>query len=104
MNNQYDNILEALADLNKRGYNQNFSLTPHGLYCPLTSQTFKSDELKIIEFHRFEGESDMEDMAILYVIESTTNCKGVLIDAFGTYGDSDLGNFLKQIRNSKKGE
>lgn len=102
MNNQYDNILEALADLSKKGCNQNFSLTPSGLFCPITSQTFKSEELKIVEFHRFEGESDMDDMAILYVIEAPSDCKGVLIDAFGTYGNSELGEFLKKIPTLKK--
>ena len=65
MNNQYDSILDALADLNKKGYNQNFSLMPNGLFCPITSQTFKVGDLRIIEYHRFEGNSDMEDMAIL---------------------------------------
>ena len=99
MNNQYDNILEALAVLGKKGYNQNFSLTPSGLFCPITAQTFRSEDVKIIEFHRFEGESNMEDMAILYVIEATTSCKGVLIDAFGTYGNTELGEFLKKIPN-----
>jgi hypothetical protein len=98
MNNQYDSILEALADLNKKGYNQNFSLTPTGLFCPITSQTFSVGDLTIIEYHRFEGNSDMEDMAILYVIEASTECKGVLIDAFGTYANSELGEFLKQIK------
>ncbi len=98
MNNQYDSILEALADLSKKGYNQNFSLTPNGLFCPITSQTFSAVDLSIIEFHRFEGNSDMEDMAILYVIEASVECKGVLIDAFGTYANSELGEFLKQIQ------
>lgn len=97
MNNQYDSILEALADLNTKGYSQNFSLTPQGLYCPLTQQIFTADQLQIVEFHRFEGDSNMEDMAILYVIQSSSDCKGVLIDAFGTYGDSELGKFLKAI-------
>ncbi|NNC70139.1 MAG: phosphoribosylpyrophosphate synthetase [Flavobacteriaceae bacterium] len=97
MNNQYDSISVALADLSKKGYNQNFSLRSTGLYCHQTSQTFKPEDLKIIEFHRFEGESNMDDMAILYVIESSTACKGVLIDAFGTYSDIELGDFLKTI-------
>ena len=99
MNNQYDNILEALADLNKKGYNQNFSLTPNGLYCPITLQTFSAKNVKIIEFHRFEGDTDMSDMAIIYVIEASNDCKGVIIDAFGTYANSDLGEFLKQVQN-----
>jgi len=96
MNNQYDNLLDALTDLNRKGYNQAISMTPEGLYCPLTAQTFGPESVKIVEFHRFEGDSDVSDMAILYVIETSDNCKGVLIDAFGTYSNTTLGDFLKQ--------
>lgn len=98
MNNQYDDLVQALADLNKKGYNQSFSFTPNGLYCPITSQTFSPENVKIVEFHRFEGDTDMTDMAILYVIEASDSCKGVLIDAFGTYADRELGEFLKHVK------
>lgn len=97
MNNQYNSFLDALDDLKKRGYTQNFSLKSNGLYCPLTEEILEPTDLKIVEFHRFEGDSDMEDMAILYVIESNGPCKGVIIDAYGTYADRELGRFLKAI-------
>lgn len=97
MNNQYDNLLEALTALYKQGYDQNFSLSPKGLYCPLTKNFLSPEQVKLVEFHRFEGDSDMSDMAILYVIETTGECRGVLIDAFGTYADNELGEFLKKI-------
>ena len=102
MNNQYDNILEALTDLKTKGFNQNFSLTPNGLYCPLTQQTFQPKEVEMVAYHRFEGDSDMEDMAILYVIQCSNECKGVIIDAFGTYGNTELGNFLQQIKTNQE--
>lgn len=97
MNNQYDSILEALTALQKQGYTQNFKLTSRGLFCPIASQSFQPRDLKIVEYHRFEGDSNMDDMAILYAIEASALCKGVVIDAFGTYGNSDLGDFLRQI-------
>ncbi len=78
--------------------NQAISSTPEGLYCPLTAQVFSSESVKIVEFHRFEGDSNVSDMAILYVIETSDKCKGVLIDAFGTYGNTTLGDFLKQTK------
>jgi hypothetical protein len=97
MNNQYDNIIEGLTDLNKKGYNQNFSLTPNGIFSPVSSQTFSTKDVKIVSYHRFEGNSDMEDMAILYVLETSNGDKGVIIDAYGTYGNNEIGEFLKQI-------
>lgn len=98
MTNQYENLLDALSNLNTRGFNRNFSLTPSGLYCPVLQKTFSASECKIIEFHRFEGDTDMTDMAIIYAIQAG-DCKGVLIDAFGTYSNSDFGDFLREIKN-----
>lgn len=98
MNNQYDTLLDALAHLDKKGYTESFSHKPGGLYCPVTNQTFTPEQVTIVEFHRFEGNTDMEDMAILYVIETSGNCKGVLVDAFGTYENRELGEFLKRAR------
>ncbi|RDY58633.1 phosphoribosylpyrophosphate synthetase [Flagellimonas nanhaiensis] len=91
----YQNLLEALEDLTVRGYVQSFGLTPAGLYCPLTKQVFTAAQLRIVEAHHFEGDSDVGDLAILYVIETNSGCKGVLIDAYGTYGSSDMGNILR---------
>ena len=63
-------------------------------------QSFKGEPPNIIieEFHRFEGATDYEDMAIIYVIVTENGIKGTVIDAFGTYANADLGDFLKQIR------
>ena len=102
MNNKYDTIIEALSDLNLKGYNQSFSLTPQGLYCPLKKIFFKPDDVTINEFHRFEGDTDMSDMAILYALETANGSKGIIIDAYGTYSDSDLGDFLKQTKFKKE--
>ena len=100
MNNQYSNILEALKDLKLKGYTQSFSLTKDGLYCPLKDKTFTPSDIHIVEYHRFEGDTDPDDMAILYAIETTTNCKGVVIDAYGTYANSELGEFFNQVKHT----
>jgi len=41
----------------------------------------------IREFHRFEGISDPDDMAIVYALESTSGVRGTFADAFGVYAD-----------------
>ena len=58
----------------------------------------KYPNIIIEEFHRFEGATDYEDMAIIYVIETENGIKGTVIDAFGTYANADLGEFLKQVK------
>jgi hypothetical protein len=101
MKTTYQNLLEALDGLYKKGYIQSFSLTPQGLYCPLTKKLFPSNQVTISEVHHFEADSDVSDMAILYAIGASSECKGVLIDAYGTYSNSELGDFIKNCNKPK---
>ena len=95
-------MLEAIGDLKSRGYPKSFFLRQDGLYCIETKETFKSDNISIVEFHRFEGKTDFEDMSIIYVLETDNGLKGTIIDAFGTYADIELGEFLQNVHFKKK--
>ncbi len=96
-NNKYDTLLGAIEDLNLRQYAKSFIIKPEGLYCMETKEFFKPEEIVIVEFHRFEGATDFEDMSIIYVLESKNGLKGTIIDAFGTYADTKLGEFLRDV-------
>ena len=67
-----------------------------------THDVFKPDEVKIINFYRFEGESDPSDNAILYVVETSTGEKGTLTDAYGVYTDQKVSEFVKQVEEIQK--
>jgi hypothetical protein len=51
----------------------------------------------IREVHRFEGESDPDDMSVVYAIEGKDGTRGVIVDAFGIYADPHVGALLKQV-------
>ena len=59
-------------------------------------------EKKPTSFFRFEGESDPDDNAILYVIETTDGLKGTLIDAYGVYNDQRVTQFMKDVNMIQK--
>ena len=59
-------------------------------------------QIEIINFFRFEGESDPDDNAILYVIETNDGVKGILIDAYGVYNSSKISQFLRNVEIVKK--
>ena len=58
MNNQYNTLAEAFEELKKRGFTANFRINENGLLEAGKQETFKSSELKLTEFHRFEGMTD----------------------------------------------
>lgn len=86
----------------KDGYTDSFQVTRQGLYSAAKSRYYKPEEVKVINFYRFEGESDPGDMVIMYVIETNDGLKGTLIDAFGTYSDVSVSAFMKQVEDVHK--
>jgi hypothetical protein len=63
----------------------------------LKERKFNSNELKVVQIHRFEGISNPDDSSILYAIESQDGVKGLLVDAYGVYADADKTEFMKNV-------
>lgn len=84
------------------GYDDDFKVTEQGLQSIKTEKTYSPDQVNIVNFFRFEGQSDPNDMTIMYVIETDDGQKGTLVDAFGVYSDTNVGEFFKQVESLKK--
>lgn len=106
--NQDQNVpyLKSLSScLNKMvsdGYTIDFKVTEKGLEDLATEKVYSPEEVNIKNFYRFEGVSDPDDMAILYVIETSDGAKGTLVDAYGTYADATVNEFIVQVENIAK--
>ncbi len=88
--------------LSANGYVTQFKALKEGLESLETHEVYAPDEVKIINFYRFEGESDPSDNAILYVIETSRGEKGTLTDAYGVYTDLKVSEFVKQVEEIQK--
>lgn len=96
-------MVTVLNRLRKDGFKTDFRVTEDGYLCALdTKDKFKPDQLQIVNFYRFEGESNPDDMAILYVVESNTGIKGTISDAYGAYSDETIESFMKQVQDLGK--
>lgn len=58
---------------------------------------FAPSEVNILEHFRQEGQSDPGDMSVIYGLQTQDGHKGVLIDAFGTYANQEIGKFLDGV-------
>jgi len=96
--NCFRTLTEAMEDFRKRGYTDEFTADKAGLKLVESGKIFTPEELTIVEHHRFEGESDPSDMAVIYAMESDDGQKGFYIDAFGTYSDPLAGDLLKRVK------
>lgn len=98
-----DTLSETMAANRKDGYTADFKLEEQGLCCSENGKVYAPDQLCIVAHYRFEGTSDPQDMAAIYLVESTDGIKGLVVDAFGTYSDGDLSAFLKQVPMEEDG-
>jgi len=88
--------------LNKLGFTTQFKAYREGLMSLATKVIYFPDEIQIVDFYRFEGESDPEDSAILYAIETICGERGTLTDAYGMYTDPHVTNFINQVKEIQK--
>jgi hypothetical protein len=95
-------MTECINKMVKEGYTINFKATEEGLLSHETEEVFKPEQVKIVNFFRFEGMSDPEDNSILYAIETDTGLKGTLVDAYGAYADPEVDEFIKAVENINK--
>jgi hypothetical protein len=87
----------AVNDLTRRGFPQDFRAVDGRLQVIGTGERFRPEDLVILEYHRFEGISDPDDMAIVYAIESKSGVRGTFADAFGVYADPATAGVLHAI-------
>ena len=84
------------------GYTEDFKVTERGMEGLYNKKVYQPGQVQIVNFFRFEGTSNPDDEAVLYVIETEEGTKGTLIDAFNVYADSLVGEFLKQVDGIQK--
>jgi hypothetical protein len=83
----YETVTEALEGLYKRGYTNDFNIQGNALECKKLNLKLKPEDFEIVEFYRFEGETNPGDEEIIYAVESKDGIKGTLVSAFGIYAE-----------------
>ena len=102
-------LVKVEEKLSKDGFTADFRVAEGRLHTMDNdrSKSYAANEVTIVDFYRFEGESDPDDMSILYAIETNDGVRGTISSAYGVYADTDTDEFLKQVedlgKNLKKG-
>ena len=91
-------LRDAIDRLRYRGFRSDFIRAGDRLRETESGREFAPEQLSIVDHSRFEGASDPADMAVIYAVESPAGDRGVIIDAFGTYADPELGRLLQRMQ------
>ncbi len=95
-------LITSLNSLIQKGYSEDYTVTEEGLKSLKTGKLYQPDQVKVVDFNRFEGISDPADESILYAIETNDGSKGTLVDAFGPSSDPQLNEFMQKVEKITK--
>jgi len=101
-NEDLKTLVSCLNSLNSHGFTDDYKITEKGMKSIQKDRLYKPEEVKVINFFRFEGSSDPADNSILYAIETNDGGKGTLVDAFGPYSDTKVTHFMQQVEEISK--
>lgn len=105
-NNDLIPHMKSLASVTNKmvleGYDDDFKISDKGLKSLKSEKIYQPEDVNVVNFFRFEGQSDPNDNTILYVIETTDGVKGTLVDAYGPYADRKLSEFMQQVESFQK--
>ena len=94
----YESLVDAIANLKQRGYTTDFNIAFDTLKCTTTGSCLAPSQFEITEHYRFEGNSNPDDSSVIYAIESKDGTmKGILVNAYGVYGDSMSNDMLVKL-------
>jgi hypothetical protein len=94
----------CMNKLQADGYVENFVAKEKGLEAPSNKNVYTPEQVKIVSFYRFEGESDPADNAIVYAVETNDGIKGMLVDSYGAYANRKVSQFISDVEDISKKE
>jgi hypothetical protein len=87
----------VVDEMTRRGFVEDFRVVDGRLQVMGTGERVPPGHCVIVEYHRFEGISDPDDMAIVYGVETASGARGTVVDAFGVYADPALSAVLRDV-------
>ena len=85
MKNTYSSLSVAIEALKAKGYDTDFNLVDEGIESKHLKKTWNAEQIEVEESFRFEGMTNPGDNSVLYVINTKSGEKGLLVDAYGAY-------------------
>ncbi len=104
-NAQTDEMTTLSGCMNKlirEGYTDELKPADNGMISVSSKKLYKPEDVKIVNFYRFEGASNPDDSAILYAIETNDGVKAMITDAYGAYADERIGKFIVEVEEIEK--
>lgn len=94
-------LVEVLERLRQKKIDNEFRME-NGSFTAGKGKAYQPEDLSIVKTFRFEGESNPDDSAILYLIKANDGMMGYSLDSYGVYSnhqdEEGYDNFIRQIK------
>jgi len=97
MDNEMITLSQVMVELKNKHSAKDFAFENRKIVCKETNESFDPGDLILEKAYRFEGDSSPDDMSVLYHLSSARGTNGMLIDAFGTYSNAKIAEFIKLV-------
>ncbi|MDN3606715.1 hypothetical protein [Kaistella yonginensis] len=100
-NHNLKTLSEVLTILAKRGITKEICMNDEKqMVLGENEKTYLPEDLCIIKSYRFEGDSNPDDNAVLYVLEDKEGLISTILDSYGSesnYTGEEFDDFLRKI-------
>lgn len=88
-------VSQVLDDLRDQGYTSDFRYENNALI-PFddANRHYSQEELVLVDTYRFEGNTNPEDDAVLYLIETNDGRKGSISNGYRAFANTELDEFI----------
>ncbi|GAA4163868.1 hypothetical protein GCM10022217_33490 [Chryseobacterium ginsenosidimutans] len=94
-------LSQVMERLKERGVHREFRMNEN---CEMkfenSDKNYQPSDLTIMKTYRFEGDSNPDDSAVLYLVKDTSGNMGMIIDSYGAdsnYPGQEFDKFLRDI-------
>lgn len=95
-------MVDCINSLSKKGFTESYKARDEGIQSLSTKKIYKPQDVKVLDYFRFEGMSDPADNSILYALETSDGRRGTLLDAYGPYADTNVSKFFIAVESITK--
>lgn len=95
---QFKSVASSLKDFEQAGFIDRFQVNGDRVLIMGSTVSYRPEELEILEVSRSEGASDPSEMSVVYAIEARDGRRGTIIDAYGAYGDAEIGQLVSKVK------
>jgi hypothetical protein len=97
-------VLDTVRDLSARGYEGHWQPMGGGVRCPHCGELVAPDDVEVDEVHRFEGESNPDDEALVAALRCRRcGWQGILVTGYGPSVPEADANLLTSLAARRRG-